>query len=277
VNSFFWFIVSKDRPLQLDALLRSMLESVSPVAPVVVLVKASSERYQNAYGMVLERHRRAIALWRHETDFSRDVLEILGSSGTDSLAFLVDDQVFIAPVDLRKILRVDARQATYSFRLGRRIVRCQPLGDAVTGTPPFIQLPNLPHYWLAWRWVTGAGDWRSAHCLDGNVLSRPTILAALQAPSALPFAGPQSLEYVLHHTAKAPEFGFCGLEPQVVNLAVNRVSAEPMWYPHGTTSLPDILLDSWERGYEMDLTAVRVLKPDTCHVICDVPLQRRTR
>jgi hypothetical protein len=274
MNDLFLFILSKDRPLQLDALLRSMHAMVGATVPCVVLYKASSDRYQRAYADVFGRHENMHLEAVLEQDFKSDVFNIIRTKHYQRVVFLVDDQVFIAPVNLKKILTLDPNLATYSLRLGKRITRSQPLGDIVTGNPPFLSLDGLSADWLAWHWASGTGDWRGANCLDGNVLSRAMVLAALEHPIAAKISGPQSLEMSLNGSGIATKVGICGVEPHVVNLAVNRVSEEGYLYPHGTAEV-DTLLGAWESGYQLCLSIVQKFKAESCHIICDLPLERR--
>jgi hypothetical protein len=273
MSDLFWFILSKDRPLQLDALLRSMQAMGGAAVPSVVLYKASSDRYRHAYAEVFDRHEGARLDVVPERDFKSDVLEIITSKRHQRVAFLVDDQVFIATVNLQEILTLDPSVATYSLRLGKRITRSQPLGIE-TGNPPFLALPDLPEGWLAWHWAQGKGDWRAANCLDGNVLSRAMVLAAFEHPVAARIRGPQTLEMALHESGIATPIGVCSVEPQVVNLAINRVSEEEYLYPHGTAGV-DTLLGAWESGYQLCLGIVQTFKADSCHIVRDIPLERR--
>jgi hypothetical protein len=210
-----------------------------------------------------------------EQDFKADVSRIIKESSHERVAFLVDDQVFVAPVEMKKILTLDPNFATYSLRLGKRITYCQPLG-AMTGNPPFLQLDGLPGDWLAWRWESGTGDWRGANCLDGNVLSRAMVSAALDHPLGSKIRGPQTLEMSLNGSGIVTQIGICSLDPQVVNLAINRVSEEAYLYPHGTIEA-DKLLGAWLSGYQLSLSKIRAVVSNSCHIICDLPLELRER
>jgi hypothetical protein len=251
MNKLIWFILSKNRPLQLDALLRSMGEMVGPEFDCVVLYKATDERYASAYADVFHRHEQMNLENVSERDFKADVINIVRSHGHERIAFLVDDLVFTAPVNLKDVFALDPNVVTYSLRLGNRICWSQPLGVG-TDKPPFLQIMDLPKNLLAWRWADGHGDWRGANCLDGNVLSRAMVSEALNHPVAERIAGPQTLEMSLNASGIATRFGICSMEPQVVNLAFNRVSDEAYWYPHGTLS-SDKMLAAWEAGYQMSL------------------------
>jgi hypothetical protein len=273
MNELFWFILSKDRPLQLDALLRSLHAMVDVSAECVVLYKASSERYGRAYADVFARHQHMHLEAVPEQDFRSDVSNIIRAKQQKRVTFLVDDQVFVAPVNLKKILTLDPNFATYSLRLGKKITWCQPLGIEAPN-PPFLQLEGLPSDWLAWHWVKGAGDWRGANCLDGNVLSRAMVVAALEHPIAERIRGPQTLEMSLNASGIVTSVGICNVEPQVVNLAINRVSQESYLYPHGTAAA-DTLLDAWENGLQVSLGMVQKFEVNSCHIVCDLPLERR--
>jgi hypothetical protein len=264
MSKLFWFVLSKDRPLQLDALLRSMHAMTGAMVHCVVLYETSSDRYQRAYTEVFDRHKHMDLDAVLETDFKADVFRLVRSKNFERVAFLADDQVFIAPMNLRQILTLDPNFATYSLRLGKRITRCQPLGTE-SGSPPFLQLDGLPDDWLAWRWDTGTGDWFGANSVGGNVLSRANVLAAFEHPIASRISGLQTLETSLHASGISTKIGICSVEPQVVSLAVN---------PHGTIPA-DTLLDRWESGYQLSLNAVTNLEADSCHIISDLPLERR--
>ena len=273
MSKLFWFVLSKDRPLQLDALFRSMHAMTGAMVHCVVLYKASSDRYERAYTEVFERHKHMDLDPVLEQDFKAEVFRLVRSKKFERVAFLVDDQVFIAPVNLRQILTLDPNFATYSLRLGKRITRCQPLG-LESGNPPFLQLDGLPDDWLAWRWDTGTGDWFGANSVDGNVLSRANVLAALEHPTASEISGPQTLEMSLNASGIGTKIGICSIEPQVVNLAVNRVSEEAHLYPHATIPA-DTLLERWESGYQLSLSLLATLEAASCHIIGDLPLERR--
>jgi hypothetical protein len=273
MHDLFWFILSKDRPLQLDGLLRSMHAMVGSTISTVVLYTASSDRYLSAYAQVFERHKNAQLDVVLEQDFKSDVLGIITTQQAKRVAFLVDDQVFIAPVNLKEIFAVNPNHATYSMRLGKRITCCQPLGME-SGHPPFLQLPGLPSDWLAWHWVKGKGDWRGANCLDGNVLSREMVLKAFEHPLASRIQGPQTLEMALSESGISTPVGICSVEPQVINLAINRVSTERYRYPHGSCSALT-LLEGWESGYQLSLRLIPYLDANSCHIVCDIPLERR--
>lgn len=275
MSKLFWFVLSKDRPLQLDALFRSMHAMTGAMVHCVVLYKTSSDSYQRAYAEVFERHKHMDLDPVLEQDFKADVFRLVRSKNFERIAFLVDDQVFIAPVNLRQILTLDPNFATFSLRLGKRITRCQPLGTE-SGNPPFLQLDGLPDDWLAWRWDTGTGDWFGANSVDGNVLSRANVLAAFEHPIASRISGPQTLEMSLHASGIGTKIGICSIAPQVVNLAVNRVSAESYLYPHGTIPA-DTLLERWESGYQLSLRvlATTLEAANSCHIVSDLPLERR--
>ena len=272
-HQFTWYILSKDRPLQLDALLRSMKQHVGRENTCKVLYRCSSQSYQDAYIEVFNRHQDLDLDVKLENNFTQDLIAGVAHIKSNYFAFLVDDLVFTAPVDIRKILAIDPVWATYSFRLGRRITRCQPTGDQFSGCPPYIKIPDLPEEWLAWYWSEGNGDWSCRNSLDGNVFTQQTVSDILNRNQD--FKGPQSLEKVLISSKIGPPFGICGLEPQLINLAINRVSSEEIMYPHGTVD-SDLLLDAWKSGLQTDLKLINQMTPDSCHYLCDLPLEPRT-
>lgn len=255
-----WLVASFDRPLQLDALLRSMAREVRGVPPVTVLCRSSTPRFRAAYEEVGARHAGAglpLRL-RHETAFRADLLAWLEETEAGRVAVFVDDLVFRAPLAAADVETVDPLRVVFSLRLGEDVRWCQPMG--VAEEPPRFRPAPRPD-WRAWRWREGRFDWAFACALDGAILDRRELLAIARR---LPFRAPNTLEEALQRVL--PHFqrrGLCYARPRVVNLPLNRVQTDGGAFPHlglGTVEL----LEAWERGLEMDLAGIAGLPVTSC-------------
>jgi hypothetical protein len=267
---FVWVILSKDRALQLDALLRSMERYIRQSAPIYIYYVATDLSHRAAYFEVLKRHSRVISGVVVDIGFRNGLTYLLSGIGGDRISFLVDDQVFVSDVDLKRALIFDPHQVVYSFRLGLRITECQPMGNVEVPLPPFYNI--APPGYLAWRWAEGVGDWACKPSLDGNVFLRSQVLEVLRGRT---FNGPQTFEIALANPLLTAEFGVSELIPSVVNLAINRVSSEQILYPSGGQHA-DVLLGHWVDGFQLDIEAISVQQFSACHAIVDVTLQRRS-
>lgn len=99
-------IFSKDRPMQLDALLTSM-EKRAPFLDPFVLWRATNEATRQGYGLASKYHR---PKWCEERDFGMDVT-LFVSTADGPICFLVDDDLFYADAP-------EPEPLPYSFRPG---------------------------------------------------------------------------------------------------------------------------------------------------------------
>ena len=91
-NSADCIIFSKDRPLQLHALICSIRHCLTGCENIFILYQASSEAYICAYEKLrLECDLKNIH-WHPEVDFRGDLLRILKKINSDLMFFLVDEK-----------------------------------------------------------------------------------------------------------------------------------------------------------------------------------------
>src|SRR5678816_3011776 len=100
-----FIVFSKDRALQLDAFLRSVMRFVTPLPRVSVIWFPSSPRHTKAYIDVFVRHRWARS--HREGLFKQDVLDDLPARGC--VTFFVDDQIFVRPWQVENLPGISLR------------------------------------------------------------------------------------------------------------------------------------------------------------------------
>lgn len=269
---FLLLVFSKDRALQVDALLRSLSERTTGVPRVALLWRASHERHAAAYRQVIERAReRGLSLEAvEERSFRADLLRVLAARGEGRVVFLVDDLLFRRRVHWAELAEVDPLKSVFSLRLGRGVTYCQPQ-QREQRTPPWLPPPRAG--WLRWRWEDGELDWRFATALDGTVFDRREVLQVLER---IPFKAPNSLEWALGQYARHfRRDGLCYELPRLVNLPLNGVQAEGFSFPHGGGD-PEELLRAWEKRLELDLTVADSFPDDRTHAVLPVTLRRRS-
>jgi glycosyltransferase involved in cell wall biosynthesis len=120
-------VFSKDRPLQLDAVLTSLELNFADLglARVCVLYTTSSDEYEALYRTVAAEHRRTE--FRRESDFKADLIDL--AAGSRFLMFVVDDTLFVGAASVGvpvRVLQADKACLGFSYRLGRNTTYCYP-------------------------------------------------------------------------------------------------------------------------------------------------------
>ena len=109
-------IFSKDRAMQLDALLRSMDVYFKDLSLVVVLWKSTTGLHKACYRSLQSRRMSHKYFFAEEVDFQKQTEWMVRTA--DELVFLVDDDIFYKEVP--KFVKLDYRQ-TRSLRLGDNV------------------------------------------------------------------------------------------------------------------------------------------------------------
>lgn len=264
-------IFSKDRALQLHALLSGFVEKVTPAVPVHVLYRTSSDGHRQAYDeleSLFAGHDIRFVRQTGDRSFKNHLLEILFSMTCDRLFFLVDDMVFTEPLDINDLLRFNPDRFVPSLRMGKNLSRCyvvqqgQPL-------PPFEKKAVDDPDKIVWQWSRGALDWSYPLSVDGHFFARREV-AAMAA--LIPFSAPNSFEDRLQvfRPLFLNRLGIGYEKSKVVNIPCNRVQNE---IPNlsGNTH-PDILLEKWRQGYRLKYEDIYGLANESVHQEVALPL-----
>ncbi|HEX7613106.1 MAG TPA: hypothetical protein VF371_10065, partial [Candidatus Limnocylindrales bacterium] len=142
-------VFSKDRPLQLEATLASLLlRCVDPERMEVNVLYTTSSVYQEGlYGQL--RLEYPSVIFRRERHFREDVLALMAGAGF--VAFVVDDALFVREFSVGTVIEeLGANDSAigFSLRLGTNTTYCYPV-DAQQALPEFTTVgPGV----LAFRW-----------------------------------------------------------------------------------------------------------------------------
>jgi hypothetical protein len=255
-------VFSKDRPLQLHALLKSYFVQCSPGAPPLdVLYTASDDRYEQGYAALQRLTHEVPVTWHLERDFRADVQRLLAAHADTGVFFLVDDIVFIRPVDFQLLGTFPLTSYVPSLRLGSEI-RYSYFWDRPLH-PPTLQraIPGSPlQCWQFDR--TRSNTWNFPQSFDGNVLPRVEVEVLARS---LRYRAPNSFEVAL--AAAAPLWkqrqGLCFDHARLINLALNRVQQELENRAGGVE--PGYLLALWEQGQTLDVERLYDRTFDSVH------------
>ena len=247
-----FIIFSKDRALQLDGLLRSMLHHVTGTYSIHVLYCASNAAHAHAYRELTDGIQNTDRIqWTKEADFKKDLVRTLKSLKTESVCFLVDDIVFIRPVDLNTLGGTTMRDGIVSLRLGSKITFCYT--KQKTMHRPYLNPTKGHDGLLQFSWEDGNYDWAYPLSVDGHIFPSSEITVAAEF---LNYRAPNTFERALQILTplyqKRP--GYCFDSPRMFNMPLNRVQSENDNIS-GEIS-PEHLLEKWHAGLTLDFKAL---------------------
>ena len=257
---------SKDRALQLDGLLRSLVLHAAEPVEASVIAKATSARHAAAYAELACAHPATRIIG--EGDFEADVRQLLADAG-DHVLFLVDDTLFVRPWSPALCVAALDRHPDalgFSLRLGRNTTYCYPAAR-VQAVPRFA-VSNGGEM-VGWQWAGPDADGDFAYPLEvsSSVYRTQDILDIL---TGVGFRNPNELELVLASRAPAAahlrpsllalgtSVAFSNPCNKVQEVFANRAGSEP-------ARSPEALLELWEEGYRLDVAALAGHTPRGAH------------
>ena len=251
-HSIAGIVFSRDRALQLHALLTSFYDQVADPPALQILYACSDGRHQDAYREVEALFARRGVSWRRQQDFRSDLLAMLDAMDSARLFFLVDDLLFIRPLDFRRLTDLPTDRYLPSLRLAPHLSYCYTR-QKPQPTPALSRLVDAQTDLLCWRWGDGALDWAYPLSLDGNVFAGAEIAILARRSS---FSSPNSLEKALQQFRPIFQLrqGVCFPRSILVNLPINRVQTDNDNLA-GQLHQDDLLV-KWRDGYRMDVKAL---------------------
>jgi hypothetical protein len=253
VDELLILIFSKDRPLQLDLLLKTLEQNVNGKLNVQVLYNASNDNYAKAYKQVFYENNSLNIIALQETRFRSDMIEILKNSNYKSVMFLVDDIAFIRPVDVGLLVSLSNKGYVVSTRLGKNITHAQTQNNAFITQPHFESMKYNDEDLLSWYWYKSKGShWSLPTALDGNVFQLSSLIPIIESGS---FKAPNSLERALGEYRFVFKFSkaVCYEQPRIVNFPLNSVKTEDFDFPHMGLDTAE-MLSIYENGGRLDVS-----------------------
>jgi hypothetical protein len=266
-----FIIFSKDRALQLDGLLRSMLHHVTGAYSIHVLYCASNTAHALAYQELADGIQNTDRIqWTKEADYKEDLVRMLQGTQTASVCFLVDDIVFIRRVNLDTLDRNAMTDGIVSLRLGGQITFCYTKQKAMH--LPTLNPSKKQDDLLKFSWEEGCYDWAYPLSVDGHIFPTSEILVASKL---LNYRAPNTFERALKILTplyqKRP--GYCFESPRILNIPLNRVQDENDNLS-GEIS-PEYLLAKWQAGLTLDIKALENISTNSVHK--EVPVRFTTK
>lgn len=259
-------IFSKNRPMQLLALLESMFAN-SNIDPrnCFVLYKAD-EPYFVPY-MEVFSYFPDVNIWP-EWDFKAQVKDFVFNA-CPNVCFFTDDDVFKRKINVGECilaLNDDKNAMAFSLRLGRHLNFCYS-----TQSPQKLPGNFILHHGniLSWLYKGTDWDWNYPLSVDGHIFKREDLLNAM---SMIPdsWTSPNTFEgYLSHlHPVLKKTTMYCFEESVVFNIPHNKVQKEVNNVFAGGSE--EDLLKLWEDNKKIDISTFQGIKNVSAHQI--VPL-----
>jgi hypothetical protein len=243
-----------------------MLHHVTGAYSIHVLYCASNAAHAHAYGELTDGIQNTDRIqWTKEADFRKDLVHTLQGTQTASVCFLVDDIVFIRPMNLDALNRDAIHGGTVSLRLGSNITFCYT--KQKTMHCPSLNPTKGQDGLLEFSWEDGSYDWAYPLSVDGHIFPTSEISVAAKL---LDYRAPNTFERALQILTplyqKRP--GYCFEAPRLLNIPLNRVQNE-VQNISGEIS-PENLLERWNNGLTLDIEALSGIETESVHK--DIPV-----
>jgi hypothetical protein len=243
-------VFSKDRALQLHALLCSYSEKVTTPVPLHILYYASTPLHQRAYDEITQIFSDKVSFTRQsfKVSFKDDLVTLLESVQSQKVFFLVDDVLFINKFDVREFAKLDTDKIVPSLRMGLNLKKCYTI-QKEQPLPELVSYAGSDEDRIFWRWSQGVHDWSYPLSVDGHFFSTQEITAITKL---IDFSAPNTYEDQLQKFRPffVIRLGAGYKKSKIVNIPCNKVQRVNKNI-HGDIH-QDFLLEQWMKGYQMD-------------------------
>lgn len=268
-DSINGIVFSKNRPMQLHALLNSYYKYIENHCPLVVLYKSTNADYDDAYKKVQLFHAKRNITFKKECNFRDDLTDCLLINIFGKVFFLVDDIIFVRKFDLRKLSTISCNFFIPSMRLGKNIVYSY-MTDKKFHLPPMIESKKKNVlYWPQWL---GKEYWNYPFSVDGNIYAVKELLFLI---GHIKFSNPNSFESNMnkYRFIMRLKFGVCFYRSVLFNDPINTVRSK-MLNKSGSIS-SDSLLNKFNEGYEIDIRPYDNIKNNSSHYEIGLTFKKR--
>jgi hypothetical protein len=238
-------VFSRDRPMQLDACLRSIARHAPYRGTITVVYRATTDRFRRGYARL--ETSAGVRLLEQGEDFKADVLGVLDQAG-ELIVFHTDDDLFFRTPPRAPLLPDGC--AAFSLRLGRNTTYCYPF--ARDQRVPDVESSDGI---MAWNWRLAELDFAYPMSLDGHVMDTDLIRGLARTCA---FRDPNELERELHlRRHRAPRLLAAFDESCIVAVPLNVVT-ESMSNRSGADPelTPEALNERYLAGERIDLDAL---------------------
>ncbi|MCL5990545.1 MAG: glycosyltransferase, partial [Bacteroidetes bacterium] len=261
-------IFSKDRPLQLEATLHSLIIHCTDLFDhdIFIIYKTSSNDYKNNYDILLKEYESYKNInFILENDFKNNVISLILSY--EYILWLVDDNIFVRDFNLKELceeLKINRDALGLSLRLGKNTNYCYPLNKSQK-LPKFI---NENSAILKYLWTIAEYDFAYPLEVSSSIYKVGDILPLLLK---INFNNPNTLESELERNVDyfreyypyllCPQlsYTFCNPINKVQNVFLSNRSSNLNAYS------PEKLAELFAEGYKIKVEHYSGYIPNACH------------
>ncbi len=259
-------VFTKDRPIQLHALLESYFYYTANCAPLTIIYACSDSNYQKGYDELTIIWKNVVFI--RESNFHDTLKSVLNSIDNEKIFFLVDDIIFTRSYNLSEIASVNCRKYVPSLRLGKNI------SFSYVRNRDIIPPDFLPYndQLISWKWSVKNSYWSYPLSLDGHLflLHELKILIDL-----IHFNAPNSLEENLQIFSPAyfKRGGISFSHSVLVNTPWNMVQTEITNKNENIST--EYLLSQWQQGKRIQFENYHNFDNKSCHEALPIVFSER--
>lgn len=244
-------VFSKDRAMQLHALLFSYFFYTKNHAPLVVLYTFSNDLHKKAYDLLKVAVEDYPVTFFEETCFTEQLKSIVQKLNAGRIFFMTDDGVFLDHYDLQDSLHFHPAKSIFSLRLGADLDFCYSYNKK-QDVPAFAIENVKDKKFNSWVWagMKDSPDWIYPLSVDATIFLKKEIEMILENIS---FKSPNSLEsqLQLYNDLFTYRAGICYSKVKYANVPCNIVQSEYANNFTGAFSVNE-LLDHFLNGKRID-------------------------
>lgn len=225
-NQMTGIVFSKNRAMQLHALLSSYFFYTQDPAPLKILFTTDSAEHRESYNILQQEFNTMPVEFIRETNFREQLISVASEIKADRIFFMTDDALFVEAFNFLDCMHFNPLQEIVSLRLGKDVDYSFTYNkDQVL--PSFVSetIENQQMYSWIWKDSENAPDWCYPLSLDATVFGRDELNIILAHTS---FKNPNSLEANLQIFINVflPRKGVCYEKAVYVNVPCNVVQTD---------------------------------------------------
>lgn len=256
-------IFSKDRAIQLFALLETYLKFTSNKIPIFIIYNTSNNEHAHSYIELKNLFKKKIPrlkFIKENNSFRNTLLDFLTQIKTKNMFFLTDDNIFINKLDLNCLSSIDPQKKILSLRLNPEIEYSYT--SRLKFKPPVFNLNKDYKNILEFNWFDKIGEWSDPWSVDGHLFSTAEILVLSKLSE---FNYPNSYEGALKtfNFLIQDRKGLCFDNSKIMNIPMNVVQSEIDNFNDNIST--EYLLNRWKNGYKIDVDSITNVKLKSTH------------
>ena len=219
-------VFSKNRAMQLHALLSSYFYYTGSPVPLKVLYTTDSLDHAESYKILMREFASQTVEFIKEDNFKMQARALIKDSLADRIFFMTDDAIFTSHFNLSVVLDHNPLTEIFSLRLGKDVHFCFAY-NCEQDLPVFTKEFSAGEPVYRWNWasVPGSPDWCYPLSVDATVFCREEINIILKH---IEFKNPNGLEanLQLFNNIFLIRKGLCFEKAKYVNVPCNIVQKE---------------------------------------------------